>query len=873
MIRTLMIVAGTVLAATAVSLPPALSCPEVADAYTATGWQEYRADRVTRAHIAFTAAQARCPDHVESRLGLGYVALRTGALDTARAHFETVLRADNRHVDALAGLGLAAWRAGRHEEARSLFEQVLRLDPARDDVRGHLAAVPASPEPRPDRPPLVLPDSVVVHARVNGEQLEVRTRAGWAPFYVKGVNLGAALPGRFPSEFPEASTYRRWVAEIAEMGANTIRVYTLHPPAFYEAVAAHNAEHPDRPLWLLHGVWAELPPRDDYHDRAWRMDFFGEVERVIDALHGRADVEPRPGHAAGYYTADVSRWTLGLILGREWEPYSVSEFNDRNAGPRAWAGRYVTIADAPAMDAWLAEALDHAVEYETRVYRMQRPVAYTNWPTLDPMRHPVELGSQQELSIRGVPFDRTRRAHNEDEVDVGRVPMATTPAFRAGYFAAFHIYPYYPDFLLHDAGYNAVESPLGPSSYYGYLLDLKRHFPGIPLVVAEYGVPSSWGISHLNPQGWHHGGHTERAAAEINVRLTREIAAAGMAGGILFAWIDEWFKHNWLEDPQEQPAERSRMWWNRMNPEQHYGVNALEPVKRLGETLEERRAGWDTVAAAYETADGSRIRAHADEAYLWLQLSGPIAGAARVAVGLDIIDAATGALRFPGEDAPRSPAGLEYVMQLDSAGARILGAPGVFPVDVRSLPRGATRRDEVTDIVDRPPGFFVGSYTHEVRPARATAARADGRFDRLLTVVNRARVSADSVNHLGMGYDRGVLREGPLPDGVWERTDAGEVEVRLPWSLIGVTDPSSRHVAHAAIAGALQVDAIRIVAAARSRRGEWQLWPASGSAADVASITWPVWDQPQFRSRRRPVFDAMRKVFSEPLPVSRVVNP
>ena len=44
----------------------------------------------------------------------------------------------------------------------------------------------------------------------------------------------------------------------------------------------------------------------------------------------------------------------------------------------------------------------------------------------------------------------------------------------------------------------------------------------------------------------HHGGHDERAQATIDVRLTKEIREAGLAGGILFAWIDEWFKHNWV---------------------------------------------------------------------------------------------------------------------------------------------------------------------------------------------------------------------------------------------------------------------------------------------------------------------------------------
>jgi tetratricopeptide (TPR) repeat protein len=320
----IVVVLGTMLlAATAVSVPPALQCPDIADAHVATAWQEYRAGRLGNAQRAFASARSRCPDHIDSQVGLGYVALRNAELDSARTLFARVLVSDAEHTDALAGLGLVEWRSGRYDEARAVFVIALRVDPARDDIREHLSRLPAPLPPPPVRPAYVRPDTLVHTARVNGERFEVRRGGAWAPFYIRGVNLGAAMPGRFPSEFPDSATYAGWISGMAEMGANTVRVYTLHPPSFYQALAAHNAAHPDRPLRLLHGVWAELPPDDHYYDEAWQARLLrrdgthrgraarprgrgapaGPRVRLLHggrvALDGRPDPRPRVGAVLG----------------------------------------------------------------------------------------------------------------------------------------------------------------------------------------------------------------------------------------------------------------------------------------------------------------------------------------------------------------------------------------------------------------------------------------------------------------------------------------------------------------------------------------------------------------------------------------------
>ena len=190
-------------------------------------------------------------------------------------------------------------------------------------------------------------------ARTGRRIIETRAANGqWSRMWIKAVNLGAALPGKFPSEFPpNDSTYEKWIALIAQMGANAIRVYTIHPPHFYAALRNWNLAHTAHPLWLIHGVWTELPPGkkgEKYDDTKWLAQFHNEMQRVVSLIHGDATIALSPGHASGVYKADVSQWTLGYIIGREWESYSVVAYDALRPARTSYSGKYVGISGANA---------------------------------------------------------------------------------------------------------------------------------------------------------------------------------------------------------------------------------------------------------------------------------------------------------------------------------------------------------------------------------------------------------------------------------------------------------------------------------------------------------------------------------------------
>ena len=65
--------------------------------------------------------------------------------------------------------------------------------------------------------------------------------AGEAKFFVKGVTYGPFAPGSHGAQFPERETVIRDFRLMAEVGANTLRVFTV-PPADFESWARHQAQ-------------------------------------------------------------------------------------------------------------------------------------------------------------------------------------------------------------------------------------------------------------------------------------------------------------------------------------------------------------------------------------------------------------------------------------------------------------------------------------------------------------------------------------------------------------------------------------------------------------------------------------------------------
>lgn len=567
-------------------------------------------------------------------------------------------------------------------------------------------------------------------------RVALHTAGGNVTFW-GGVNLGATTPGHGPGEVAISDeTYRRWLQEMGEMNISFVRIYTIHRPGFYTALRDYNLDHADHPIYLMQGVYL---PDESYlkSENLWDQGptdaFTRELIDASNAVSGDLHRDLTPGHASGDWTADVSPWLAGWVVGVEMDPNATFASDAKNSTHRGFTGKYFRTSGSStvtATETWLARQMNSLAEQEAGRGRSE-PIAFANWPTTDPLKHAYE------------PLPA------EDRVSIDANNVLPTAAWPGGTFASFHVYPYYPDFLRHEPAYQQKVVNGQIDAYAAYLEDLKRHFGqvNIPMMVTEFGVPSSIGSAHFGTRGRDQGAHTEQEAMRIDAELLHLLKDAGMSGAFLFSWADEWFKFTWNTLPRQTVVddERRSLWHDPLTNEQWFGIIATDPMGN----------GWR------QTYEGS--------------------GAVRQ-VETDT-DASFAYVRVTFEQPPTQPFELLFRVLVDSGGPDHA---------VRVNPAAGTAQAYVKDALD--PILLDGLGPTNLPPRDGT-----GWSIQRLTLNRDLVVKGRSLPP--EFFEVGQLRRGDSdPDAsdydslsTWS-LHGNRFELRLPWSMLGLADPSS-HVA------------------------------------------------------------------------------
>ena len=637
--------------------------------------------------------------------------------------------------------------------------------------------------------------------------------AGGDREFIAGVNLGPTVPGRWPGEqaIPR-EVFRRWFPQMRDVGIRAIRVYTIMPPAFYTELRDFNLANPESPLLIAHGVWIperNLEHRDLFHP-ALVDEFRAEMGDAVAVVHGDASLPVRPGHAGGEYGADVSPWLVSWLIGVEWDPQVIQASDQTNAGVGPFAGDYFeNHGDPSPTEVWLARALDELATLEA-ARGVSMPLAFVNWPTTDPLDHPDE-----PLAA-------------EDMVGIDANAIHPTAAWPGGYYATYHAYPYYPDFQRYEAGIADFVHKGRTDAYAGYLTALQNHHRDLPVLISEFGIPSGLAHAHFGPQGRDQGAHSEQGQMAIVAELLDVIREVGLAGGFVFEWADEWFKHTWNTVDFELPAERRALWNNVWTNEAHFGILAIEAGEAPGVIIDGDESEWSDNGSQVilESPLGIReVRAFKDEAFLHLRIRLDGEDAWReepVVIGIDIVTGGGGGL--PGTNGVHPDADYAVVLGPTIDDAAIMVRAGNDPYGIQyALVRGY---EDVN----------AGDFADD-----------SGVWNRQRLIVNRPHqlASGESIPVEVMEAGRMIFGTSdpaaPEFDSRASWNGSGSIiEVRLPYQAIGFADPSSMLAYRVGIDGEVSTEPVERVGITVAHAGD---------VYETAGYAWEPWQSPSWHER------------------------
>lgn len=459
------------------------------------------------------------------------------------------------------------------------------------------------------------PKLTIANIDTNGITVNFRAAQGyfynadsnlWNFKYIKGVNMGLT-EATTSLDNPNVSyeTYMQWFEQISAMNANTVKVFTEMPPQFYKALYDFNSNSSNNKLYLIQGIWFNedlMYNLDNVYDNGEQIvtSFEKAILETVDIVHGNCSGIGYGEIENAVYEYDIHKYVAGYVLGLEWDSGFVIRTNElSNKG--MYSGEYLSAAtDATVFESFLASMGDKLISYETNEYNAQTPVAFLNWSTTDSITHDNE------------PFPE------EDAVSVNTENITSSSSYYAGLFAAIDVYPYYPEFMNYQPEYiNYTDENGNSDSYRAYLSDLINSY-SVPVIIAEFGVPTSRGIAHTSVSSMNQGGITEEQQGEYVSNMLKSIAKEGYAGSAIFSWQDEWFKQTWntIKYSPDNPSQRTP---NLQSAEQSYGILAMEPGIADVCLIDGETDDWNNCSPV-SAQQGIAVYAKWDEGYLYLRV-------------------------------------------------------------------------------------------------------------------------------------------------------------------------------------------------------------------------------------------------------------
>ena len=431
--------------------------------------------------------------------------------------------------------------------------------------------------------------------RAEGDSIMQRNPDGsYAPIQLRGVEMTPSRPGYMVWDFGSSTyDYYRWFGYIDGMGANTIYVPNTMDANFYYALYQFNRGS-DRPLLLLQGIYGH-----DYNSLT------SALREAIDIIHGRRiNFFDRTGIEV--FLSDVSPWVVGFVVGADWNPDTIAFMDHFDPTmPDSFQGEFFSSAEgASRFEVMLTQVMDSATAYESRRFKVQRPIGFVSSPITDFLEYAPAYATQLRKYV---------------QLDPENVLLSESMV--AGTFAAYRLFHFTDDFsnYLTPSQYEALApilADLDRNCIYNGYLDLLARYHSMPVIATGFGFSSSRAPDIMDRLPL-----TEREQGEALAEMVTQLEESGWAGSVISTWQDTWERRTWNTAFSSDPW-RYHYWHNLQSVDQGYGLMAFDPGRYARPVLIDGQADeWNDSHLVHEY-DGIRIYAQYSLQGLYLMIRG-----------------------------------------------------------------------------------------------------------------------------------------------------------------------------------------------------------------------------------------------------------
>jgi len=312
--------------------------------------------------------------------------------------------------------------------------------------------------------------SDIYFVKANNEEIYIAKDKKWQKLDIVGVNLNSVKPGNFPNEKKVTEQeYLDLLNLVYDMGVNCVKVPDLMEPDFYSALDKFNKDKKN-PIYIVQGIYfdeVDLKNGKDIQIKDLEEKYKNNIKTIVDSIHGNPLTVDKVAEK-DYYITNISKYLIGYTLGIEFASNDLIYTELINKKESYNGAYFYTNKNASSFESYMAKIADYLVKYEYKEYNEQKLIGFVGSPNNNEKLSEINKNKENSIS---------------DYVNPNNIK--TKHRLKTGIFASYNLYPSYTNMKEYK---NDIQ---------GYLNELKS-IHKIPIIIGEYGVPSSRNSGDFN---------------------------------------------------------------------------------------------------------------------------------------------------------------------------------------------------------------------------------------------------------------------------------------------------------------------------------------------------------------------------------------